>query len=112
MNKTESSLICEKSPARDRAGALSLIRDKFRDVFQVALEDGAELAQGFGFYVVIGFQSADGFAVDAALLPQHISRELLLLHSDPQTVEFDHKNPPCILIRYIMGAIILNYKGI
>lgn len=39
-----------------------------RDVFQTTIQRGTQLAQRFGFDVVIGFQPSDGFAVDAALL--------------------------------------------
>ena len=57
------------------------LKDGGNAVYQeVTQADGTEFIQGLGFHIVICPQPADGFAVDAALLPQAVGGETFFFH--------------------------------
>lgn len=64
--------------------------NKFRDIFQPAFQSNAQLVQGFGFHIVVGFQSSDGLAVNTAFFPEPVSAFSLLLHCFPKFIIDDH----------------------
>ena len=93
------------APLRSLSG-----RDILRNVLQLAVQNGTQLVQRLGFYIFIGFQAADGLAVDVAFFPQHIGGNSLFFHGYPKSVKNNHIATP--LIAFIMGVIIFFNKGI
>ena len=86
-----------------------LIRDKFCNILQPAIQKSAQFIQRFGFHIVVGSQVTNRLAVDAALLTQLVCGNLLLLHRFPKAIKSNHRITP--LTHLIMGVIILNIKG-
>ena len=60
------------------------------NIFQSALQNGAELVQCLGFHIIVCPKPADGLAVDAAFFPELIGGDTLFRHGFPQPIEFNH----------------------
>ncbi len=93
------------------AGLLCSVLYKFRNILYFAVERGTKLIKRFGFYVVVRFESADGFTVNTALFSQNIRGNSLFLHRFPKLIKNYHKSKTSLTF-IIMGIIITNIKGI
>lgn len=100
-----------KNPMSDDMGFLFVLYI-FRNIFQPTLQHRAELIQGLGLDILIGFQPPDGLAVDAALFSELVCGHISLPHDFPQLIKSDHCLHPQFLTSFIMGVIILFIKGI
>lgn len=88
-----------------------LVGNIFCNILKTAIQKSTDPVKGLGFRIFVGFQPPDGFAVDAADLPQLVSGYIFLLHNDPKLFKGNHFLTP-ILTQVIMGDIIFFIKGI
>ena len=80
---------------------------KFGNVLQPAMEEGTKLIEGLGLHIIVGLQTANGLAVDTALLPQMVGGDLLLLHGFPKSVKSNHFAHPHLDTVYYGGYNLL-----
>ena len=73
-----------------QAVELLFVGDVFRDVLQAAVQRRTQFVQRLCFHVVIGPQTPDGLAVDAALFPELIGGNSLFFHHIPQLIKNNH----------------------
>lgn len=50
---------------------------------------GTKFAEGFGFYIFVCFQSADGLAVNSAFLTKLIGGYAFVFHGNPKSVKYN-----------------------
>ena len=65
------------------AALCRIIRDIFGNVSELTGQYGAQLVQSFGLHIIVGPETADGFAVNAAFFSQLIGGDAFFLHQHP-----------------------------
>ena len=73
----ESHSLCEEAALRRS------VRDIFGNISDLAGQNGAQLVQGLGLHIIVGPETADGFAVNAAFFSQLIGGDAFFLHQHP-----------------------------
>ena len=65
------------------AALCRIIRDIFGNVSDLAGQYGTQLVQSLGLHIIVGPETADGFAVNAAFFSQLIGGDAFFLHQHP-----------------------------
>ncbi len=73
---------------------LLFVGDVLRNVLQAAVQRRTQFVQRLCFHVVIGPQTPDGLAVDAAFLPKLVGGNTPFLHHIPQLIKNNHDLTP------------------
>ena len=60
-----------------------IIRDIFGNVSDLAGQHGTQLVQSLCLHIIVGPETADGFAVNAAFFSQLIGGDAFFLHQHP-----------------------------
>ena len=65
------------------AASCRIIRDIFGNVSDLAGQNGTQLVQSLGLHIIVGPETADSFAVNAAFFSQLIGGDAFFLHQHP-----------------------------
>lgn len=65
------------------AALCRIIRDIFGNVSDLAGQYGTQLVQSLGLHIIVGPETADSFAVNAAFFSQLIGGDAFFLHQHP-----------------------------
>ena len=60
-----------------------VIRDIFGNISDLAGQYSTQLVQSLGLHIIVGPETADGFAVNAAFFSQLIGGDAFFLHQHP-----------------------------
>ena len=65
------------------AALCRIVRDIFGNISDLAGQYGTQFVQSLGLHIIVGPETADGFAVNAAFFSQLIGGDAFFLHQHP-----------------------------